>query len=100
MAKVDVKSAYRNVPVHPDDRLFMGMYWRDALFVDAALPCGLRSAPKILTALADAAEWIVRIEGIEFVIHYLYDFLLLVLPRSVQQHWRSYWEYFVGWAFV
>ena len=26
LAKVDVKSAYRNVPVHPDDRWLMGMF--------------------------------------------------------------------------
>ena len=25
LAKVDVKSAYRNIPVHPDDRWLMGM---------------------------------------------------------------------------
>jgi len=25
MAKVDVKSAYRNIPVHPHDRWLMGM---------------------------------------------------------------------------
>ena len=31
MAKVDNKSAYRNVPVHPEDRWLMGMVWRDAL---------------------------------------------------------------------
>ena len=27
MAKVDVKSAYRNIPVHPEDRWMMGMMW-------------------------------------------------------------------------
>jgi len=31
---------------------------RDRLFVDAALPFGLRSAPKIFMALADATEWV------------------------------------------
>lgn len=34
MAKVDVKSAYRNIPVHPDDRWLMGMLWEGALYVD------------------------------------------------------------------
>ena len=56
LAKVDIKSAYRNVPVHPDDRWLSGMLWREGLFVDTTLPFGLRSAPKIFTALADAAE--------------------------------------------
>jgi len=29
MAKFDVKSAYRNVPVHPSDRYLLGMKWRN-----------------------------------------------------------------------
>ena len=80
LAKVDIKSAYRNVPVHPDDRWLTGMVWRDSLFMDAALPFGLRSAPKIFTALADAAEWMVRREGVEFII--LDDFLLMGRPGT------------------
>ena len=43
---------------------------------ESALPFGLRSDPKIFTALADAAEWITRQEGVEFVIHYLDDLLM------------------------
>ena len=82
LAKVDIKSAYRNVPVHPDDRWLTGMLWMESLFVDAALPFGLRSAPKIFTALADAAEWIIQREGVEFIIHYLDDFLLMGHPDS------------------
>ena len=38
------------VPVHPEDRLLLGMPWNRALYVDAALPFGLRSAPKIFNA--------------------------------------------------
>ena len=47
LAKVDVKSAYRLVPVHPEDRLLLGMSWDDEVYVDSVLPFGLRSAPKI-----------------------------------------------------
>ena len=82
LAKIDIKSAYRNVPIHPDDRWLMGMIWGDALFIDTALPFGLRSAPKIFTALADAAEWIVRRAGVNFAIHYLDDFLIIGAPAS------------------
>jgi type III secretion system FlhB-like substrate exporter len=60
MAKVDIKSAYRNIPVHPDDRWLMGMLWEGALFIDTALPFGLRSAPNLFSAVA---EWIVKREG-------------------------------------
>ena len=52
LAKADIKSAYRNVPVHPADRWLMGMRRREALFIDTALPFGLRSAPKLFTAIA------------------------------------------------
>ena len=52
LAKFDIASAYRIIPVHPVDRLLLGMVWRDKLYVDGALPFGLRSAPKPFTALA------------------------------------------------
>lgn len=42
MAKFDLKSAYRHVPVHPDDRWLLGMVWKGQLFVDTALPFGLK----------------------------------------------------------
>ena len=58
-AKMDVKSAYRIVPVHPEDRPLLGMKWQGKVFVDATLPFGLRLAPKIFNALADAAQWII-----------------------------------------
>ena len=58
LAKVDIKSAYRIVPVHPEDRLLLEMLWEGALYMDATLPFGLRSAPKIFNVLADVVEWI------------------------------------------
>ena len=77
MAKLDIKSAYRMVPVHPDDRPLLGVRWEDEIYVDTALPFGLRSAPKIFNALADALEWILRANGIDHVWHYLDDFIML-----------------------
>ena len=57
LAKLDIKSAYRLVPVHPDDRPLLGIQWKGGTYVDGMLPFGLRSAPKIFTAVADALEW-------------------------------------------
>ena len=74
LAKVDIKSAYRIVEVHPEDRLLLGMQFAGLTFVDSALPLGLRSAPKIFTALADALEWVVRRAGVNTLLHYLDDF--------------------------
>jgi hypothetical protein len=84
LAKMDIKKAYRMIPVHPDDRPLLGMQWQDQLYLDATLPFGLRSAPKIFTAVADAAEWIARSAGIQWVGHYLDDFLLAGRPNSTE----------------
>ena len=46
------------------------------------LPFGLRSAPKIFNALADAVEWCVSKEGVPYVYHYLDDFVVLGPPQS------------------
>ena len=83
MAKFDVASAYRNVAIHPDDRPLLGMMWRGQYFVDVVLPFGLRSAPFIFTAIADLVEWIlVHNYGVNFLRHYLDDFLTLGPPAS------------------
>ena len=58
------------------------MTWDGSLYIDTALPFGLRSAPKIFTAVADAAEWIVRRRGVKFLIHYLDGYLIIGAPRS------------------
>ena len=82
MAKFDLKAAYRNVPVHPDDRWLLGMVWENQLFVDTTLPFGLRSAPMIFSALADGLEFMIRQAGVDGVGHYLVDFVLVGPPGS------------------
>ena len=82
MAKIDIKSAYQVVPVHPDDRWLLGLKWKGALYVDTTLAFGLRSAPKIFTAIADAAQWIIERAEVRFIMHYLDDFLLVGAPHS------------------
>ena len=51
LAKSDIKHAYRQVPIHPDDWLLLGVRWNGQLFCDATLPFGLRSAPIIFSAV-------------------------------------------------
>ena len=57
LAKVDIESAYRLIPVRPKDRPLQAMLWGDQMYVDPMLPFGLRSAPKIFNAVADALHW-------------------------------------------
>ena len=85
MAKVDIKNAYRIIPVHPEDRALLGMQWEGALYVDAALPFGLRSVPKIFTCVANVLEWMMlREQGVQQVLHYLDDFLIVAPPHLNQ----------------
>ena len=80
LTEIDIRSAYRIIPVHPQDTLLLGMRWQDGVYVDTALPFGLRSAPKIFNVAADALMWVLQQSGVRFVLHYLDDFLLLGPP--------------------
>ena len=82
MAKIDIRSAYRLVPVHPDDRPLLGIEWQGNHYIDGMLPFGLRSAPKIFTAVADALEWCFRERGVTEVDHYLDDFITIGPPSK------------------
>ena len=84
LAKIDVKSAYRLVPVHPGQRKWLGMQWQGKVYVDGMLPFGLRSAPKIFNAVADALEWCVAKQGIRHIYHYLDDFIVLGSPGTAE----------------
>ena len=84
LAKLDIKQAYRMVPIHPTDRLLLAMKWRGKTFIDKALPFGLRSAPLIFTAIADALQFMMEARGVNPVLHYLDDFVTLGEPGSKQ----------------
>lgn len=59
MAKMGILNAYRNIPLHPDDCLLLGMSWHGSIYIDTVIPFGLRLAPKIFNAVTDALKWIV-----------------------------------------
>ena len=82
LAKLDLESAYRIIPVHPDDRLLLGVEWQGSWFVDTVLPFGLRSAPKIFTAMADGLLWIMAANGVASALHYLDDYLFFGPPGT------------------
>ena len=82
LAKVDIKSAFRLVPVHPANRHFLGMRWWKQIYVHSCLPFGLLSAPKLFNILADLVSWIAIQQGISCILHYLDDFLLVGPPQS------------------
>ena len=82
LAKLDLESAYRIIPVHPQDRHLLGMQFDGKLYVDTVLPFGLRSAPKIFSVLADGLLWIMTQHGIQAALHYLDDYIFLGNPET------------------
>lgn len=84
LSKVDIESAYRLIPVHPQDRPLQAMRWNNQIYVDPMLPFGLRSAPKIFNAVADALNWYLHQSGIRHILHYLDDFIIITPPHSLE----------------
>ena len=77
MAKTDLKSAFRLIPIHPDDWDLLGIHWNNQYYVDLYLPFGLRSAPFLFNQLSDALEWVLKHNyGLKHVIHILDDFFI------------------------
>ena len=60
------------------------MQWENQLFIDPVLPFGLRSAPKIFSAVADALCWHLHEAGIPLIRYYLDDFIIVAPPHSSQ----------------
>ena len=77
LAKIDVRHAFRLLPVHPADHHLLAMSWKGDLFIDTCLLFGLRSAPKLFNVLADLLSWIFERKGISLLIYYLDDFLTI-----------------------
>ncbi len=83
LAKVDIESAYRLIPVHPQDRHLQAVCWEGKIYVDQMLPFGLRSAPKVFNAVADALQWYLREVGIPRIEHNLDDFIIISPPPPI-----------------
>ena len=79
---MDIEAAYRLIPVHPHDRPLQAVICENQIYIDSMLPFGLRSAPKIFTAVADVLHWYLRKAGICYIEHYLNDFIIVAPPHA------------------
>lgn len=78
MAKVDVESAFRIIPVSPADRPMLGFRWRGQYFMDAVLPMGCSSSCAIFECFSTALEWVAKVKlGVTAMIHVIDDFLIV-----------------------
>ncbi|MDY6841666.1 MAG: reverse transcriptase domain-containing protein [Pseudomonadota bacterium] len=75
LVKVDIRSAFRLLPIHPDDFCLMGMQVDGKFFVDKALPFGCSVSCALFEKFSTFLEWCVRTAShSENIIHYLDDF--------------------------
>lgn len=75
MAKMDIQHAKHSF--YPFDRLLLGMQWKGSVVVDTTLPFGQRSAPLLFTAVTDTLQFIMEGMGVQWVNHYIDDFITL-----------------------
>ena len=75
LCKIDLKDAFRLIPVQPTDWNLVGIFWKQKFYVDTCLPFGLRSALYLFNRLSIALHWILEQNyGVDHLLHYLDDF--------------------------
>ena len=78
LAKIDLKRAFRLIPIARSDWELLGIHWDNEYYFDKQLPFGLRSAPFLFNELADALHWVLSQNyHIPYLVHYLDDFLII-----------------------
>ena len=83
MAKIDLKSAYRSVPIHPSNHSATGLKWRFdgdseySYLFDKRLPFGARLSPSIFDKLSQAVKRMMQRRGFHTIVVYLDDFLII-----------------------
>jgi len=76
LAKTDIESAFRLIPIHPHDYHLLGFYWNGNFYFDKCLPMGSSMSCAIFESFSSALEWIARTKlHIRFPTHILDDFL-------------------------
>lgn len=83
MSKVDIKAAYRCVPVRPADWPVLGMFWDGSYYFHKTLPFGLKSSCHLWERYATAAQWCLRsVFRVDDIVHYVDDSFLAALTLS------------------
>ena len=78
MSKVDIKHAFRVLPVRPEDWKLLGHFWKHCYFIDTRLPFRLRSSPAIFNRFANLTCWVTQhIFHLRSLVHYADDYFLV-----------------------
>ena len=84
MAKTDIKSAFRILPVHCLDHTLLGFSWEGQYYYDRCVPMGCASSCAIFESFSSALEWIATQKlGCHGVVHILDDFLFIEKTQAL-----------------
>ncbi|XP_055335738.1 uncharacterized protein LOC129586500 [Paramacrobiotus metropolitanus] len=85
MAKMDIKSAFRLIPVRRADWNLLGFKISGEYFFDIVLPFGCRSSPYIFEFFSLAVHWCVgKRARLVTLLHYVDDFFFVGKPRTIE----------------
>ena len=77
MAKRDIKSAFRLLPIHPNDFHLLGIKVDDHYYIDVMIPMGLSLSCSLFETFSTFLQWLVSYKtNIYSLDHYLDDFIL------------------------
>lgn len=78
LAKADIKSAFRLLPIAPHDFELLGIKFEGEYYIDKCLPMGIRCAPAYFETFSSFIEYCVRhrIKS-DRIVHYMDDFLMV-----------------------
>ncbi|KAJ1130744.1 hypothetical protein NDU88_009092 [Pleurodeles waltl] len=86
MAKSDVESAFRLLPVHPDDFSLLGMQFEDAIYVDRMLPMGCSVSCAVRRSGGDDTLYSRQEDAVNFVMQQIESGLAAV---TISANWLS-----------
>ena len=78
LAKTDIASAFRIIPIRPAECPLLGFRWRGAAYMDRAMPMGCASSSRTFQAFSVALVWIAQNKfGVGPMVAVLDDFLFV-----------------------
>ena len=86
LTKIDIKHAYRLLPVRREDWPLLVYFWNGCYYVDVVLPFGGRSSASIFTSFADLVCWVLNNKFHLIVIHYSDDYLMFTRNDLMLAH--------------
>lgn len=82
LAKTDIQSAYRLLPITPKDYHLLGFQLGNKFYFDKCLPMGLSSSCKTFKKFSTALQFIINKHCPDTVVHHLIDDFLIVAPTE------------------